>query len=1028
MPTVFISYCRKDNEPEKDAHGCEIQPGFVRRLVNALTENEIDTWVDWDDIVPTADWWQMICAGIDAAASFLFILSPNSLASSFCHLELDYARQNTKRIIPIKLCSVDSKVAFTKFSEVELDDYLKVLLNGRNLGDVGRNNWVALSRPDWISFTDEKNNFDACLNELLNAIRTDLDHTERHSRLLVRARDWENNQRNKSFLLSGDDLNDVEVWRDNATGKYPEVLPLQNEYIRESRAAERRRQRNRLTGVTTALISTIIFASLASLFFVRAQSNLNLAERRGTDVAYQASTARFEQGRAENNAATSDANAATATVAQGQAILNANESESLRLNTLSDSILQQNGDPELATLLSILAMKTYPLPEVEQTLLQNFRQIYTVRSYTLPNWANGIVTFSPDGSLFLVAGGYDDLHRAFLVNVKTGEIVQEFVGHQDKVNAVAYSPDSRYIATGSWDHTARLWNANTGEQLRVFEGHQQEVHSVAFSPDGTILLTGSLDGTVRFWDTSTGREIKQLEIFQAENNDALTSVLDAEFSPDGKLFAVVGANGTAQLRDTSTGNLIYWLTGHTAEVAVVAFSFDGKLLITGSGDTTARIWDVETGTLRHQLASHISLVLGAAFSPDGNYALTGSWDGTAILWSTANGEKLRTFQGHPSLFTGDPSLFPLPSAAMVLSVAYSPDGNYILTGSVEDVRLWNARLDMTWRILDNHNSSVLSTAFSPDGKYVATGSADGNTRIWDVQSESLIHQFDYETVDAGGPIDVVGIAFSPDGKLLAVASWNQNFAVRLRDAQTFAEAGTLLGHTNWITSISFSPDSHYILTGSRDNSARLWNAQSLEPVQILSGHTNWVNAVSFSHDGHYAATGSSDGTARIWDILTGESLYLFSGHEPILSVAFSPDDKQLALGGTDDIVHVYNIQPRRLLATLSGHTDLISSIEYSFDGQYILISSYDGTASLWDAHTYQLIRVLRDHELGITDAAFSPDGQLIVTGSLDRTARLWKTNYNDWIDYACARVFRDFSEADRATYRLRTDSFACEKS
>src|SRR5689334_3005849 len=128
MSDVFISYSRKDSD-------------FTRRLHSALTAQNRDVWVDWEDIPVTAQWWNEICMGIEAADTFVFITTPDSLASPICNLEIAHALQNHKRLVPIMRRETNEKQAFAELSARELDADMRAHLNGADMLTVAHENW-----------------------------------------------------------------------------------------------------------------------------------------------------------------------------------------------------------------------------------------------------------------------------------------------------------------------------------------------------------------------------------------------------------------------------------------------------------------------------------------------------------------------------------------------------------------------------------------------------------------------------------------------------------------------------------------------------------------------------------------------------------------------------------------------------------------------------------------------------------------------------------------------------------------------
>jgi hypothetical protein len=218
---VFISYSRKDKE-------------FVRRLDEELKRRDREAWVDWEDIRPTEEWMRAIYGAIEGADTFVFVLTPDSVASVVCGREIAHAAAHNKRMVPI--------VART--------------VNDASVPE-------ALAKFNYIFFR-ESDDFEEATDKLISALDTDLDWVRVHTRLLTRAIEWDANGRNKSFVLRGDDLRAGEQWLAQApTKKEAEPTALQTEYIIASRKAAARRQRITLAAVTLGLVIAIVLAVVA---------------------------------------------------------------------------------------------------------------------------------------------------------------------------------------------------------------------------------------------------------------------------------------------------------------------------------------------------------------------------------------------------------------------------------------------------------------------------------------------------------------------------------------------------------------------------------------------------------------------------------------------------------------------------------------------------------------------------------------------------------------------------------------------
>ncbi|HSH14717.1 MAG TPA: WD40 repeat domain-containing protein, partial [Verrucomicrobiae bacterium] len=236
----------------------------------------------------------------------------------------------------------------------------------------------------------------------------------------------------------------------------------------------------------------------------------------------------------------------------------------------------------------------------------------------------------------------------------------------------ALSPDGQWVVTLG-DSSVRLWDGAGGAKLLDLPGHTFHVVSARFNSTGQWLATGSWDGTARVWETVTGRSLAVLR--------APTNVNAVVFTPDGtRLLTVSDSFQDLRLWDwaRSPGSSLHAFVGHESFIEDAVFSPDGQWLATGSADGTARIWETATGQCRHVLAGHEGPVRGVNFSPNGRWLVTAGLDRTARIWDVTTGEELCQLGWNHWARA---------------CVAFSPDGKHIVTGTHEgEVALYDCEV------------------------------------------------------------------------------------------------------------------------------------------------------------------------------------------------------------------------------------------------------------------------------------------------------------------------------------------------
>ncbi|KAK6375765.1 U3 snoRNP protein [Exophiala oligosperma] len=463
---------------------------------------------------------------------------------------------------------------------------------------------------------------------------------------------------------------------------------------------------------------------------------------------------------------------------------------------------------------------------------------------------------------------------------------REYGGHFDVVRHLSWSGDSRFFLSASKDLTARVWSLDPEEGFEptVLSGHRQQVRNVWFSADQESIFTVSEDGALFRWgfvprQQSDGEEPTEYaderwRIVQRDYFMQNAKLKCASYHPSTNLLTVCFDNGLFSLYEIPSFSNIHSLSMASSPISAVAVNKSGEWLALASSKTgQLLVWEHASESNILKQSSHLDSLTTLSYSPDSTRIITGADDGLIKIWDISSGFHIATFT--------------------------------------------------------EHTSAVTASVYSKRGNILFTSSLDGSVRAWD-----MLRYRNFRTFTAPTRLPFSCLAIDPSAEVVCAAS-HDSFDIHLWSVQTGALLDQLSGHEGPISTLAFTPDGRYLVSGSWDHTIRVWSifdrSQTSEVLQLTSD----LLCIAIRPDSAQIAASTLDGSLTFWSLSTSI--------------------QESGLDGRRDVSGGRTLTSRRTAASTPG-TKSFNTITYSADGSCLLAAGNSKYICLYSVTTLTLIK------------------------------------------------------------------------
>ncbi len=857
MTDVFLSYSTQDSE-------------MMKRLKNGLMRSGFTVWTNLSDIKTGVEFQEEINKGIEAADTLVYLLSPDSLASQYCQIEIDYAKKLNKRIITLLIRETDLNTIPADIRAIQFIDFL-----------VGKDE-------------DGEKKFKDSADKILNELYKDNDYYDLHKVFLVKALKWQRQNNNPTVLLRGNGLKSAQAWFKAAKGRAQHPpLPIHSEFIAASEA---------IPADTTS-----------EVFICYSRSDGDFCRMLNNALQEQGKTTWFDQESID-----------TGTDFQ-QEIYKGIESCENFLFVISPAAIESPYCVDEVAFAERSGKRFIPVlyrPVPTETIPKQLAAV---------QWIDFNKKQSEFHATFGELVRTLDTDREHVKShTKWAQRAREWEHHDRSHDLLLRGRE--FTVTETWLLEAdeqkksplplpvqREWVKSSFEAIEAAKRAVERRRRITLISITTGMIIALILAAVAAWqrneavlqraeavkqkgiaEVNEKEAVKQKGIAEVNEKEALhqkgiaevnekEAILQKSIAVENEKIAIANEKEAVKQRNLALQGQVRILLSQVRRMRRVNDRLGALMAgvraaqqMQQASEMPAELRDEVLSTLRQDLAEITERnrfeggdrVLNLSFSDDGTKIAAVREDKSLEIRSI-DGAVLSTWKA---------------SDHLVYKVKFSPNGQNVASISEDGkVRLWTPDGQLI-KQLDAHDAWIWDIVYSPSGDRIATASHDQRVKLWSPTGDLL------QTCETGDRI--TAIAFSPGGQRLAAAGWSGQ--ITLFDP-TGKKVGLIGDPSSSLTNLAFSPDGQLIAAAKTDNSIQVWDLQG-QTKYVLKGHKSAISGLSISRNGELLISASADHTLNLWRMGDGKLLQAFSGHaHEITGLSLHPDGKTIISASKDQV-------------------------------------------------------------------------------------------------------------------------------